>query len=181
MGGWRLAGVLTLQAGQRLTLTTTTATNVFGITTDRVQIAAGCTYPQLETAGSTEARLTNYFNKACVTTAPVIGADGKGTTFGDAGVGIVRGPGQTNTDLSLIKQFRVPAWERGRFELRAEFFNALNHPQFANPSVSFTSASFGDILTSSVNPRVVQFAMKLQFLTRQCTFGERFSFGSFSR
>ena len=59
------------------------------ITLDRVQIAAGCTYPQLETSGGTEARLTNYFNKSCITTAPVIGADGKGTTFGDAGIGIV--------------------------------------------------------------------------------------------
>jgi hypothetical protein len=163
LGGWRLAGVLTIQSGDRLTLTTNTSTNVFGITTDRVQIAAGCTYPQLETAGGTEARLTNYFNKSCVTTAPVIGADGKGTTFGDAGLGIVRGPGQANTDLSLIKQFPVPAWERGRLELRAEFFNALNHPQFANPSTTFGGASFGQILSTSVNPRVIQFALKLSF------------------
>jgi hypothetical protein len=163
LGGWRLAGVLTIQSGSRLTLTNQTSTNVFGDTLDRVQIAAGCTYPQLETSGGTEGRLTNYFNKSCVTTAPVIGADGKGTTFGDAGIGIVRGPGQANTDLSLIKQFPVPAWDRARLELRAEFFNALNHPQFGNPNLTFGSASFGQILTSSVNPRVVQFALKLTF------------------
>jgi Carboxypeptidase regulatory-like domain/TonB-dependent Receptor Plug Domain len=163
LGGWRLAGVTTIQTGQRLTLTTSTSTNVFGITTDRVQIASGCTYPQLMTSGPIESRLTGYFNKSCVTTAPIIGADGKGTTFGNAGVGIVRGPGQANEDLSLIKQFRVPAWEAGRLEFRAEFFNAFNHPQFSNPSISFTSASFGQILTTSVNPRVVQFALKLAF------------------
>ncbi len=163
LGGWRLAGVLTIQSGDRLTLTTTTATNVFGITTDRVQIAPGCTYPQLNTSGGTEARLTNYFNKSCITTAPIIGADGKGTTFGDAGIGIVRGPGQANTDLSLIKQFPVPAWDKGHLELRAEFFNALNHPQFGNPSTGFTGSSFGQILSSSVNPRVIQFGLKLSF------------------
>ncbi len=163
LGGWKLAGVLTIQSGDRLTLTTNTSTNVFGDTLDRVQIAAGCTYPQLETSAGTEARLTNYFNKACVTTAPVIGADGKGTTFGDAGIGIVRGPGQANTDFSLIKQFPVPAWDRGKLELRGEFFNLLNHPQFANPNLSFGSASFGQILASSVNPRVIQFALKLRF------------------
>ncbi len=163
LGGWRLAGVLTIQSGQRLTPYTQTATNVFGDTLDRVQMAAGCTYPQLETSGGTEARLTNYFNKSCITTAPVIGADGKGTTFGDAGIGIVTGPGQANTDFSLIKQFPVPAWERGRLELRAEFFNALNHPQFSNPSVLYGGASFGQILTTSVNPRVIQFALKLSF------------------
>lgn len=163
LGRWKLAGVLTIQSGQRLTLTTTTSTNLFGITTDRVQIASGCTYPELETSGSTTSRLNDYFNKACITTAPVIGNDGKGTTFGDAGIGIVRGPGQANTDLSLIKQFGVPRWDRGHFELRGEFFNALNHPQFANPTLSFTSASFGEILSSSVNPRVIQFALKLAF------------------
>ncbi|HTS26810.1 MAG TPA: carboxypeptidase-like regulatory domain-containing protein [Bryobacteraceae bacterium] len=163
LGGWRLAGVVTVQAGQRLTLTTSTATNVFGVTTDRVQLALGCTYPDLATSGSIQSRLTGYFNKTCVTTAPVIGADAKGTTFGNAGVGIVRGPGQANADLSLIKQFGVPRWDRGRFEFRTEFFNAFNHPQFANPSVSFSSASFGQILTTNVNPRVIQFALKLTF------------------
>jgi Carboxypeptidase regulatory-like domain/TonB-dependent Receptor Plug Domain len=163
LGGWRLAGVLTLQSGDRLTLTNNTATNVFGITTDRVQIASGCTYPELETSGGTEARLNDYFNKSCVTTAPVIGSDGKGTTFGDAGFGIVRGPGQANTDFSLIKQFAIPRWDRGRLEVRGEFFNALNHPQFANPSLSFGGASFGEILSSSVNPRVTQLAMRLSF------------------
>lgn len=161
LGGWQLAGVTTIQSGQRLSLTMSTATNVFGITTDRVQMAPNCTYDQLATAGGTEARLNGYFNKACVTTPPVIGSDGKGTTFGNSGVGIVRGPGQANLDLSLLKDFAIR--ERVRFQIRSEFFNALNHPQFGNPSTSFTSASFGTILSSSVNPRVIQFAAKLSF------------------
>ncbi len=54
LGNWNLGSVLTIQSGQRLTLTTTTTTNVFGINTDRIQIAAGCAYPQLETSGSAE-------------------------------------------------------------------------------------------------------------------------------
>ena len=164
LGGWQLGGVATIQSGQRLTITTNSATNIFGVTTDRVQIAAGCTYPQLATSGGTEARLTNFFNKSCITTPAVIGSDGKGVTFGNAGIGIVRGPGQANLDLSIVKRFTVPAWtDRVRLEFRTEFFNALNHAQFANPSVSFTSASFGRILNTSVNPRVVQFALKLSF------------------
>jgi len=163
LSGWSLAGVTTIQSGQRLTLTTSTGSNVFGITTDRVQIAAGCTYPQLATAGSMDSRLTNYFNKSCITTPPVIGNDGRGVTFGNAGVGIVQGPGQANLDVSLIKQFRLPVWEASRLEFRSEFFNALNHPQFANPNLVFSQASFGQILTTSVNPRVIQFALKFSF------------------
>lgn len=163
VGGWRLGGVFTAQSGDRLTLTTTTTTNVFGISTDRVQIAAGCTYGELATFGSLVNRLTNYINKTCIGTAPVIGNDGKGTTFGNSGVGILRGPGQSDLDLSLSKLFPVPSWESARLEFRADFFNTLNHPSFSNPSLSSTSATFGQILSESVNPRVIQFAMKFSF------------------
>jgi hypothetical protein len=49
-------------------------------------------------------------------------------------------------------------------EFRTEFFNAFNHPQFDDPDVEFTSKStFGQISRTIVNPRVVQFALKLSF------------------
>ncbi len=163
LGSWQLGSVFTIQSGDRLTLTTTTATNVFGISMDRVQMAAGCTYPELETMGGVEHRLNNYLNKSCVTTAPVIGSDGKGTTFGNAGIGIVRGPDQSDLDLSLMKQFPVPLTEHGRLEFRADSFNLLNHPSFGNPSTSFSSATFGQILGDTVNPRILQFSLKLSF------------------
>ena len=163
LGGWNLGSVVTIQSGQRLTLTTTTSTNIYGITTDRVQIAAGCDYALLETSGSVENRLNNYFNKSCIGTAPVIGSDRKGTTFGNAGIGVVRGPDQTDLDLSLMKRFQVPAWEAARLELRADFFNALNHPSFSNPNLVASQSTFGDILSESVNPRVLQFALKFSF------------------
>ncbi len=163
LGGWTLGSVVTIQTGQRLTLTTTTTTNIYGINTDRVQIAAGCTYPQLETSGSVETRLNNYFNKSCITTAPVVGNDGKGTTFGNAGIGIVRGPDQTDIDLSVMKQFPLPVTEHARLEFRADFFNVLNHPSFSNPNLNFSQATFGQILSESVNPRILQFALKFSF------------------
>ena len=163
LGGWNLGSVLTIQSGARLTLITNTSTNIYGATTDRVQVAAGCTYPQLVTSGSIKTRLNNYFNKSCITTPPVVGNDGRGTTFGNAGIGIVRGPDQSDLDLSIMKRFSVPAWESARLEFRADFFNALNHPSFSNPSLTATQATFGDILSESVNPRVIQFALKLNF------------------
>jgi hypothetical protein len=42
-------------------------------------------------------------------------------------------------------------------------YNALNHPQFADPDNDFASPTFGVIRSTSVNPRVVQFALKLAF------------------
>jgi hypothetical protein len=163
-GGWQLGTVTTIQTGQRLTITGTNSNNVFGITSDRGQLAPGCTYPQLVTSGPLEQNLNNYFNKSCIAAYPIIGSDGKGTTFGNAGIGIVRGPGQDNVDFSVIKQFPIARLsDRSHLEFRAEFFNLFNHPNFGNPTLSQTSASFGRILTTAVNPRILQFALKFGF------------------
>jgi hypothetical protein len=56
-------------------------------------------------------------------------------------------------------------WPREKSTLlfRAEFYNALNHPQFSNPDLNFTSATFGVISSTAVNPRVTQLALKLMF------------------
>jgi len=54
--------------------------------------------------------------------------------------------------------------ENSALEFRSEFFNAFNHPQFCDPDVDFTSPTFGQIFCTSVAPRIIQFALKLQFL-----------------
>ena len=74
-------------------------------------------------------------HSSCFTTPPVIGADGIGTTFGNSATGIVAGPGQANLDIAFSKAvlFNWPR-EKSSLLFRAEFYNALNHPQFANPT-----------------------------------------------
>jgi hypothetical protein len=52
-------------------------------------------------------------------------------TFGTMGRNLFRGPNFHNWDFSLVKDTRLS--ERVRMQIRAEFFNILNHPQFANP------------------------------------------------
>jgi len=53
--------------------------------------------------------------------------------------------------------------ENSSIQLRAEFFNALNHPQFGNPDTNFTSPTFGVISSAAVNPRVGQVALRFSF------------------
>jgi hypothetical protein len=53
--------------------------------------------------------------------------------------------------------------ENASLQFRAEFFNALNHPQFSNPNTTYGSSAFGIISSTSVNPRVGQLAVKLIF------------------
>lgn len=103
-----------------------------------------------------------YINKSAFCTTPAIG---NGTGYGDAGLGILLGPGQFNWDMSLIKTTKVGGIrEDGTLQFRAEFFNAFNHPQFNNPGVVDVSKSnVGQITTASVNPRLIQFALKYAF------------------
>jgi hypothetical protein len=169
--GWSLAGVTTIQSGAPLTLTGTNSNNVFGITSDRAQLAPGCTNSDLVNSGSVQSRLTNYFNRACILrnaagTAiwPIVGDDGRATAFGNSGVGIVVGPGQNNSDIAIIK--RTPfhlLGEASNVEFRTEFFNVFNHTQFSNPSSNVSSSAFGTITSTAVNPRIIQFALKLNF------------------
>ena len=79
---------------------------------------------------------------------------------------MVLGPGQFNWDISLVKTTRIT--ERQALILRSEFFNAFNHAQFSNPFSSTPGEvslgpTFGNITTTSVNPRIIQFALKYVF------------------
>jgi hypothetical protein len=163
-GGWSASGVLTLQSGTALTIAYSNATNVFGISTDRAQLAPGCSPSSLVSPGSIQNKLTKYFKASCFTTPPVIGADGIGTDFGNSRTGIVDGPAQSNLDVGLMRSVPISLPKEGSsLQFRAEFFNALNHPQFSNPNATYGSSSFGIISGTSVNPRVGQLAIKLLF------------------
>ena len=76
----------------------------------------------------------------------------------------MNGPGQFNTDFSLGKTLRVGGLrEDAVLAFRTEFYNALNHPQFANPGTALGTATFGVITQTSVAPRLIQFALKYLF------------------
>jgi hypothetical protein len=67
-----------------------------------------------------------------------------------------------NVDAALSKAFSLP-WEGTRLQFRAEAFNALNHPNFTNPSLSLQSPqTFGEF-QGTLEPRSMQFALRLEF------------------
>ena len=93
-----------------------------------------------------------------------------GTLFGNSGTGIIHGPGQFNFDISVVKTTIIR--ERHTIQFRGEFFNAFNHPQFSNPNFgqgavyglpNFAAGNFGQITSTSVNPRIIQLALKYMF------------------
>jgi hypothetical protein len=164
MDGWSVAAIATIQSGNALTVIYTNSNNVLGISQDRAQLTGACSKRQLLSTGPAGARLNGYFNTACFTTPPVIGSDGIGTAFGNSGTGIVNGPGQANLDMAVSKLLPVKWGSReANVELRVELFNALNHPQFANPDTNLSSPTFGVITNTSTNARVIQLGLKFAF------------------
>jgi hypothetical protein len=75
----------------------------------------------------------------------------------------LRGPRRNNLDFSLIKDTRIG--ERSRLRFNAQALNALNHPLFPAPQPSLTSATFGQITSSTQAnyPRRLQLELKLIF------------------
>src|SRR3974390_1326504 len=67
-------------------------------------------------------------------------------TFGNMGRNILRGPHFVNWDFSPTKLWRLN--ERLSLQLRGDFFNILNHANFASPSGNLVSRHMGELRTT---------------------------------
>ncbi len=171
LSGWGVAGVTTAQSGNPITLTDSRAGQVYGsVGTSGANLCAGETISDVFADGSIVSRVRSgtYFNTAAFCAPPIVGQ--VGGTGGASGYGNVRmnpvlGPGQFNWDISIQKHTIVGGLREGAdLEFRTDFFNAFNHPQFSNPASNVGSGStFGVITTTSVGPRIIQFALKYAF------------------
>ena len=150
VNGWELSSVIQLQSGTPFSV----LTNDTAFIQARANYVPGCDPAE---GGSVRSRLDMYFNTACFSSATADAAGG----FGNTGRNILHGPNQKNVDISVVKFF--PVTERTKVEFRSEFFNAFNNVSFQNPDNVIASPSFGQILEPSTGPRVIQFALKVNF------------------
>ena len=151
IGGWESSGFWTMQSGQPFSIVSGTDRSFSGLGIDRADLVGN---PYLDTGRSRQDLIASYFNTAAF--AP--NAQG---TFGTSPRNVMRGPGSVNFDLALMKKFQVR--ERANVQFRAEFFNAMNKPNFGTPYNNLnTSSRFGKI-ESAGSPRIVQFGLKLSF------------------
>jgi len=90
-----------------------------------------------------------WFNPAFATN-PAAGSFGNCPAQGP-----VIGPGYVDTDLSLQKN--IPIGEARKFQFRADFLNAFNHPNFAHPNMS------NGVINSTQDSRQIQLALKFYF------------------
>jgi hypothetical protein len=147
LGGWELNTILSLQSGMPVTVTQATNNNSFaGFALQRPNIVGN---PSLPASQRTPAR---YFNTAAFATAPQF-------VIGTASRNPARGPAYRDLDLALVKHTKLI--EGTEMEFRAEMFDVTNTPEFAQPNGSFGAAAFGSITSTTTDPRVVQFALRL--------------------
>src|SRR5437868_5584312 len=148
IGGWELAGVVTVQSGLPLAVTQATNFNAFGgFGTQRPNRISD---PEL--SGS-ERGASQFFNTSAFVVAPQF-------TLGNSSRNPVRGPAYRDADIALIKRTRIR--EHMNLEFRAEAFNLTNTPPLGAPNVVLGTPGFGSI-TSAGDPRVIQLALKLNF------------------
>ena len=148
VGGWEMAGILSLHTGFPLTIGAGDASNTGSRGARADCIAPGQVY------GEQNSPLGGYqwLNPASY-------AQPAAYTFGSCGVGTIRGPGLSDFDLNLSKSFRIT--ERQSFDLRADFINLTNTPILNSPNI-YVGTTLG-LLQGSQGARNIQFAVKYHF------------------
>jgi hypothetical protein len=151
LNGWMLNSIVTWQSGFPFSVSSGRDNSLTGINRDRADFLGG--NADLGSHRSHEEMVTRYFDTSRF--APnAIG------TFGNSGKNMLRGPRYFNADVGLLKVTNLT--ERVGLQLRAEFFNVFNNVNLNLPNSNVSSAQFGRI-TSALDPRILQFGVKLLF------------------
>lgn len=156
LGGWRVTGVFQLHSGIPFTVATSdNGQDLSGSAANQ----CGCGYSWLPNVvgnpNVSNPSPSEWFNTAAFAT-PTPG------TFGNERRNTLIGPAWRDLDLSLGKTFHV---RRGmQFELRADSFNVLNHPNFGQPSTATgTGVVGGGVITSASGARSMQVGGRFTF------------------
>jgi hypothetical protein len=156
--GWQISGDMTAQSGSPWNVT---------VGFDQAgDVVAGSERPSLILPASQA--ITGNINGWANPAAFSLPAAG---TLGSLQRDFLAGPGIVSVDFATMKETQIK--ERYRLQFRAEFFNILNHPNFALPNASaFTQTAdgggtpnptFGKITGTTTSSRQIQFALKLMF------------------
>jgi hypothetical protein len=152
VNGWQVTGIFQIETGAPLTITAGKDVSMTGLNQDRALYNGQKAYGP--GACNTTASCKNYLN-------PTAFALPKTGNFGNVVKGSFRGPGYFDWDAGIMRSFPLVE-EALRLEFRAEFFNLINHTNFAAPVSAVSSAGFGGI-TSASDPRIGQLSAKLIF------------------
>jgi hypothetical protein len=192
-GNWQIASIVTSMSGLPIDIVDTGAASLYGLSAGGSALArpnlvgdpfsnvpAGYFFNPLAFARPVVAAGAVIPSSGGIATAAAVGTD-----FGNVTRNSLRGPHQNNIDFSVIKRFKF--LETRSIEFRTEFFNLFNTVNYANPISDLNAvpagnfnadgtinpnagtgaaqgaARFGKIISTSSNPRLIQFGLKLNF------------------
>jgi hypothetical protein len=192
LSNWQVAGIIVAMSGLPIDIVDTGAGSFYGLSGGNNPLARPNHTPGTTRSAATSNIPAGYFFNPFAFARPTVLADqpipssngtatagATGTDFGNVGRNELRGPRQANVDFSIIRRFLIT--ESKNLEFRAEFFNLFNHVNFANPISNLNAipssggsidpntgqiinpGDFGRIISTSNNPRFIQFALKLNF------------------
>jgi outer membrane receptor protein involved in Fe transport len=141
LGGWTVSGVYTARSGRPLTVT-------------QGSLEGATWLPDVVGDPAGDETIERWFNVGAFQRVPA-------GTFGNAGRNILRGPGYVAFDMSV--QRRIPTTGRVRATLRWDVFNLFDRANLGNPNADITSSTAGVISTLSGDPRIMQFALRLDW------------------
>lgn len=191
LSNWEVAGIIVAMSGLPIDIVDALAGDLYGLNGPSA-LARPSWAPGASHSTATTNVPPGYFFNPFAFAKPVVQAgqpipssSGRatagalGTDIGNVGRNILRGPQQSNFDFSIIKRFRID--ESKNIEFRAEFFNLFNQVNLANPISDFAAiqpsggsidpstgriikpGAFGRIISTSNNPRIIQFAVKVNY------------------
>jgi len=143
-GGWMLSGITTLQTGRPFSVGLNTGVN-----------NSAPSWPNRIGSG----KLDNpdrqaWFNQNDFVAPPP-------NTYGNVSRGVLYGPGQVFLEASFVKNNKFK--ERYNVQFRLDAFNLTNTPYFGFPNASIGSPTVGQITSTNMDSRDLQFALKFEF------------------
>ncbi len=183
---YEIGGIVSAASGRPITVLQGTELSGTGIGQDRGTFIAGVNPYSSNSCAGVTAKCVSWLNPAAFLSTAALKAGCAPLTpacllptFGNVGKNVLRLPPKTsNWDLQVSKYFNFT--ERWKLQLRGEYFNVLNHPNFAPESISTgtvngtdqisafdklnNNAAFGTFRAGqAADPRVAQLAVKLFF------------------
>lgn len=156
MRGWQVNGILRLSTGQYLT-PTVGPNNLNGAGTQRADVVPGCNWNLANPAPN------RWFDTSCFAIPAQY-------TFGNAARNIIEGPGTRNFDFSVFRNIYLSKGDVPKqLQIRGEFFNVTNTPQFNQPNTTIGTANAATI-NSAGSPT------SFQRVQRQIQLGAKFVF-----
>jgi hypothetical protein len=144
VGGWTVAGKFYMRSGTPFSIIDSVLAGNVSPTINSTMLASYAVSSGVNRHCGTGAVNTPCFNLSDF--VPSLSETG----FGNVGRNSFYGPGYTNVDATILKNF--PIKERYKFSVGVQFLNLANHPHFQGPNANIAGGGFGTITGSVLQP-----------------------------